>query len=239
VKRDLADSSIVLAGATGGLGSAIGARLATDGARLVLFGRNAARLTSIGLPGVQVAGDLRDRAACERAVEAAVEAYGRIDGLVNAAGVVAFGDVEGLTDGVVEELVEANLLGPLRLVRAALPRLEPGGFIANVSAVVAEHPTAGMALYSATKAALTAFDRALAREARRRRIDVIDLRPPHTETGLASRPIAGTAPRLAEGLAPDAVAERIVEAIRAGVREVASEEFSSARPAGTSTAERP
>jgi cyclic-di-GMP-binding biofilm dispersal mediator protein len=94
-----------------------------------------------------------------------------------------------------------------------------------LSAIVAEHPTAGMAFYSATKAALTAFDRALARELRRRRVDVIDIRPPHTETGLAQRPVAGTAPRLPRGLAPDVVAQKIVEAIEGGAREVASGDF--------------
>lgn len=82
-----------------------------------------------------------------------------------------------------------------------------------------------MACYSATKAALTAFDQALARELRRRRVDVIDIRPPHTETGLANRPLAGKAPRLPEGLAPDAVAVTVVEAIRAGARELASSDF--------------
>ena len=53
-----------------------------------------------------------------------------------------------------------------------------------------------MAAYSASKAALTAFDRVARLEARRRDIRVIDIRPPHTETGLAGRPIAGSAPKL-------------------------------------------
>ena len=227
MKRDLEGASLVLAGAGGALGSAIGARLAKAGARLVLFGRDPSRLAATCLPGLPVVGDLRDPGACASAVETALSNYGRLDGVINAAGVVAFGNAETLTDDVIDELLIANLVGPIRLVRAALPHLEPGGFIANLSAIVAERPMAGMAFYSATKAALTAFDRALARELRRRRVDVIDIRPPHTETGLASRPIAGTAPRLPEGLAPDAVAEKIVESIEAGASEVASDDFGS------------
>jgi cyclic-di-GMP-binding biofilm dispersal mediator protein len=224
-KRNLDGASIVLAGASGGLGSAIGARLSKSGARLVLFGRDDSRLAATGLEGERTTGDLGDPEACEAAVQRAVDSYGRLDGIVNAAGTVAFGEVPSLTDEVMEGLLVANLVGPIRLVRAALPHLEEGGFIANVSAIVAEHPTAGMAFYSATKAALTAFDQALARELRRRRLDVIDIRPPHTETGLAERPLAGTAPNLPEGLDPDAVARTIVEAIASGSRELPSNAF--------------
>jgi cyclic-di-GMP-binding biofilm dispersal mediator protein len=155
----------------------------------------------------------------------AIAAHGRLDGIINAAGVVAFGTFDQITDETVDELLSTNFLGPLRLMRAALPDLEPGGFIANLSAVVAEKPTAGMAVYSASKAALTAFDHAFARELRRRKIDVLDIRPPHTETGLANRPIAGVAPRLPEGRSPEAIADRIVRAIREGERELAAADF--------------
>ncbi len=143
------------------------------------------------------------------AVEAALAAYGRLDGLVNAAGEVAFGPLAEVDDAALDRLVASNLLGPLRIVRAALPHLE-GGFVVNISAVVAEQPPAGMVAYASTKAGLTAAATALRREVRRQRTDVIDVRPPHTETGLADRPIAGAAPDLPPGLAPDVVAEVIV-----------------------------
>lgn len=224
-KRNLDGASVVLAGASGGLGSAIGAHLSEAGARLTLFGRDDSRLAGTGLEGERVVGDLGDPDACKAAVDAALSSHGRLDGVVNAAGTVAFGEVEGLSDEVIEALLVANLVGPIRLMRAALPRLEEGGFLANISAIVAEHPTAGMAFYSATKAALTAFDHALARELRRRRLDVLDIRPPHTETGLANRPLAGTAPSLPEGLAPDVVARKVVEAIQAGARDLPSNAF--------------
>ena len=74
--------------------------------------------------------------------------------------------------------------------------------IVNISGVIAEQGLAGMAAYGASKAAVRSFDEALAREARRRKIRVIDARPPHTETGLATRPIAGQAPRMPVGLDP-------------------------------------
>ena len=159
-------------------------------------------------------------------MEAALSARGRIDGLVNAAGVVAFGSLADTGDEVIEDLFLTNVLGPLWLMRAAIPALtESRGFIANISAVVAEQPLPGMAAYAASKAALTAADRALTRELRAAGITVTDARPPHTETGLADRPIAGTAPRLREGLQPEVVAARIIAAIRAGEREIPAEAF--------------
>jgi cyclic-di-GMP-binding biofilm dispersal mediator protein len=218
-------ASIILVGATGGLGHAIGRKLEKAGARLTLFGRDADRLAKVDLAGPHVVGDLADADACSEAVWAAVTKYGRIDGLVNAAGVVAFGPLSEIADETVEELIRTNLIGPLRMMRAVLPEIEKGGFIANLSAVVAERPTANMALYSATKAALSALDEALAREVRARRVDVIDLRPPHTETGLAERPIAGSPPRLAEGLAVEDVADRVLRAIEERPRVVHPDEF--------------
>jgi len=227
VGRDLTDSVVVLAGASGGLGAAIGAELVDQGAQLTLIGRSSERLLALDLAGPRVVGDLADAATGERAVAAALEAYGRIDGIVNAAGEVAFGPLADTSDDTLDRLVASNLLGPLRLIRAALPHLG-GGFVVNISAVVAEQPPAGMAAYAATKAALTAASVSLRRELRRSRIDVIDVRPPHTETGLAQRPLAGEAPPLGPGLAPADAAARIVRAIIAGEREVGAVDFDEA-----------
>ena len=77
-------------------------------------------------------------------------------------------------------------------------------------------------------AGLSAASAALGRELRRRGIRVLDARPPHTETGLATRPIAGTAPRMPTGLDPRVVAGTIVDAIAAGTRELPAEAFGSA-----------
>jgi len=91
--------------------------------------------------------------------------------------------------------------------------------------IVAEQPLPGMAVYAATKSALTAADAALVRELRRVKVRVIDARPPHSETGLATRPIVGIAPVLPRGLAAAAVAERIVHGIEAGETAIPSTAF--------------
>ncbi|WP_407941553.1 SDR family NAD(P)-dependent oxidoreductase [Nocardioides okcheonensis] len=192
---------------------------------MLLVGRDADRLAATGL-GVPVVADLGDAGAGDAVVAAAREHLGGLDGLVNAAGVVAFGSLVDTPDEVVEELFLTNVVGPIFLLRRVLPLLEESqGFVLQLSAVVAERPMPGMAAYSASKAALSAVDAALRTELRRSRVSVVDVRPPHTETGLAGRPLAGTAPRLPQGLDPADVARRVVDALAAGETEVAAGDF--------------
>lgn len=218
----------LVAGATGALGGAIARELARRGARLALGGRDPARLdqvaTELGAEAATVA-DLTVAGEPERLVEASADALGTLDVAVCAIGVVAFGPARELDDDVLRALVEVNLLAPARLTRAAAARMERGATIVNVSAIVAELPTAGMAAYSASKAALTAFDRAAARELRREGIRLVDVRPPHLATGLETRPIAGRAPRLPEGRDPAGWAARVAGAIEdPALTEVGAEE---------------
>ncbi len=224
--RSLGGASIVVTGATGGIGRQIANQLAQRDARLTLTARDSAAIEALGIDAAVIAADLRDATSGNAIVEAALAAHGRLDGIVNAAGIVAFGSLLETDDVVIEDLFLTNVLGPLWLIRAALPALtEAHGFVANISAVVAEQPLPGMVAYAASKAALTAASRALTRELRSAGITVTDARPPHTETGLATRPIAGVSPRLPQGLEPDAVARRIIAAIEAGEREVPAEGF--------------
>jgi cyclic-di-GMP-binding biofilm dispersal mediator protein len=227
----LQDRSVLVIGATGGLGAPISRRLAAAGALLTLHGRDAGRLDALGVPAALVTGDLRDAETATRAVAAAVETHGRLDGVVIASGVVAFGPVGEMPDNALLDLFLINTLGPIRVIRAALPQLVASAadsrspFVVSVSAVVAEQPTASMAAYSASKGALTAFDAAAGRELRRAGIRLVDARPPHTETGLADRPIAGIAPRLPQGLTPDAVAARVVSAVLDDEKDLPSSAF--------------
>jgi cyclic-di-GMP-binding biofilm dispersal mediator protein len=160
-------------------------------------------------------------------VGTAVQHLGGLDGVINAAGVVAFGPLADMDDEALDDLVAVDLLGPLRVIRDALPHLE-GGYIVNLTGVVAETPVAGMAAYSAVKAGLSAATIALGREVRRQGIHVLDARPPHTETGLADHPIAGAAPAMPAGLDPALVAGIIVAGLAEGRRELPSEVFLSA-----------
>jgi NAD(P)-dependent dehydrogenase (short-subunit alcohol dehydrogenase family) len=227
--RTLDGAVVAVVGASGGLGAPICAQLAGRGATVVAAGRSPERLAHIdGVPdeALRVVLDITNPTAGEALVTAVMARHGGLDGLVVASGVVAFGPLVETPDEVIEELFLTNVLGPLWLLRRCVPPLaERAGFVANLSAVVAEAPLAGMAAYAASKAALTAADVALGRELRRAGITVCDLRPPHTETGLAGRPLAGVAPRLPEGLAPADVARRVIAAIEASEREVPAAAF--------------
>jgi len=207
---------VLVTGATGALGGAIARELAGRGARLALHGRDRGRLDALARElgaVVATAADLRGPGEPERVVAAAADALGGLDAAVCTVGVVAFGPTREVSDETLAALMEVNLLIPVRLTRAAAARMERGAVIVNVSAIVAEMPTAGMAAYSASKAALTAFDRASGRELRREGIRVVDVRPPHLDTGLETRPIAGEPPRLPTGQDPRAWARRIADAL--------------------------
>ncbi|MEO7586700.1 MAG: SDR family NAD(P)-dependent oxidoreductase [Arachnia sp.] len=225
----LRDAVVAVIGASGALGSIISRELAERGAKVLLVGRSEEKLRAVGLHDATIVeADLTDANAGDAIVEAATRAHGRLDGVINAAGVVAFGPLTATDDAVIEELFMTNVIGPLWMMRRVTPLLqESRGFIANVSAIVADKPMAGMATYSATKAALTAADHAMGRELRKAGVDVYDIRPPHTETGLVSRALAGDAPKLPEGLAPEVTARRIVDAIEAGQFDVPAEDFSA------------
>jgi len=222
------DGSVVLVvGASGGLGRRIATHLAEAGAVVVRAGRDPQHLTG---PDAYLA-DLTEPSGGASLVAAALQAHGRLDGVVIAAGVVAFGPAGELDDATLDELFETNAKAPIRILRAALPSLLEaaaagrGPFVVTLSGVVSESPTAGMAAYSASKAALAAFVQAAGRELRRQGVRLLDARPGHTATDLSLHPLAGTAPAFGQGLDPDQVAARIVRAIVDGEKDLPSAAF--------------
>mgnify|MGYP006291189837 CR=1 FL=1 len=224
--KQLTGNSVLIVGASGGLGSALAGELARRGARLALLARDISRLKALPVDGLRLAADIRNSEACRAAVGRVIEEHGSLDGVINAAGVVAFGPLVGTGDDVLEALFATDAVGPLRLLRAALPHMERG-FIVNITAVVVEQPLPDMVAYCAAKGALATATAALRKELRKQRKDVliVDARPPHTETGLAGRPIAGHAPKLPKGLNPRRVAERILMAVENGETEIPSDAF--------------
>ncbi|MBY4384597.1 SDR family oxidoreductase [Rhodococcus fascians] len=218
---NLDGARILVFGASGGLGGPIVEQLAQAGARLTVSGRS---LESAEHHTVNADLTLPDSA--RSVVAEAVEHHGGLDGIVIAAGVVAFGSVAEVDDDTVDELLLLNYLAPLRIMREALTTLDQGGFVLNISAVVADKPMPNMGAYSASKAAASALLKSVRTEARKSKIRIVDVRPPHTETGLATRPIAGQAPKLPQGLTPEAVASRIVAAITDDETDVGADQFS-------------
>lgn len=228
---ELAGSSILILGATGGLGRHLARQLAEAGANLVLSGRSQQALDELGVSAISIAGDLRDPELPRTLVATAIMAYGRLDGVINASGVVAFGPIAETSDEVLDELWQVNALAPMRIVRAAAPALAEAKtegsapFVVNFSGLVSEAPTSGLGAYSAVKSALAVYQQVAARELRRQGIRVLDARPGHTETELSRHPIAGEAPKLPTGYEPEGVARRVIAAIVADEKDLPSSAF--------------
>ena len=225
--HSFSDQTIAVIGAGGGLGSQLAAQLHSAGARLILAGPTMSKLQTLAQAGdVTLALDLRDSRAGDDLARVATE-LGGLHGVINAAGVVAFGPLEELDDVAIEELFLIDVLGPLWMTKRVTPLLAASkGWLCHITGVIAESPLPNMAAYSAAKAAMSAASRALHRELRRQNIFVCDARPPHTETGLATRALSGTPPKFPTGLAPERVAARILRGIADRSPELAGTDFS-------------
>lgn len=221
--RDLAQKVVLVVGANGGLGKAISSLLSARGATLALTVRSP-ELVQVSAAQHLIVGDITEPRFAQDAVAKTVERFGSVDGVVNMSGVVAFGALSEVEDAIVAELFAVNVVGAMRLMRA-FAAVSTGGFFVSVSGAAAESPFLGLTAYGASKAALSMATRSFAMEARRKAVTVIDARPPHTETALSLHPIFGTAPRMPKGLAPDAVAERIIWGIENDEREIPAAAF--------------
>lgn len=220
---ELNGARVVVVGATGVLGSKISRALQAEGASLGLAGRDRQRLDALAdeLGGCATGSfDAMDLQRCGEVVEELAASLGGLDAIVVALGVAAFDRVEQTDDVVTEHVLTVNTLAPIAAVRAALQSLGDGGTVAAVSAVLADFPTANMAVYSASKAALSSWLTALRHEQRRSGVTVFDIRPPHMDTGLADRAVAGTAPALPEPFDADDIVGRLVAGLRDGAREL-------------------
>jgi short-subunit dehydrogenase len=154
-----------------------------------------------------------------------------IDGVINAAGLVAFGPASETEPEIAERLMRVNALGPMQLLNALHPALKLAAAagsqpaVVNLSGVVAESPLPNLAAYSASKVAIHGYLQALTREWRRDGIRVLDARPGHTETGLAGRAIAGVAPQFPTGMTAEHVVTRVMSALADDEKDLASQAF--------------
>ena len=228
---ELSGASIIVVGASGGLGSLIAKYLGDRGADLTLVGRQHGALAGRGLAGDVIACDITDDASRQSMVNQVLASRGAIDGVVYAAGAVAFGPAGELSASTLDALWEVNTRAAMMLLQEATPALQASAesgrqpFFVTLSGVVAESPTAGLAAYSAVKSALHAHMAAASREMRRLGIRLLDARPGHTETELSKHPLAGVAPAFPPGMTPEHVASRIVEAIVSDEKDLPSGAF--------------
>ncbi len=167
----LEGKAVIVTGSATGIGAAIARRVAAEGARVLVHGLEhdlahgvAAEIASRHGPGRVVVhvGELLETGCAARLVDVAVATFGRLDGIVNNAALVASGDLGSTTRDLFERIMGVNVLVPLELTRAALPWLaRTRGNVVNIGSVNAHCGEPNLLPYSLSKAALQAATRNL------------------------------------------------------------------------------
>jgi short-subunit dehydrogenase len=192
--RPLEQSVAVVTGAANGIGRALSARLAQEGARLALadIDRDALEALARGLEGsgaeVSAHGvDVSDSRQVEALAREVVERYGRADVLINNAGVALCGTAEEVSLADIEWLMAVNFWGVVHGVKHFLPvlRRQPRAFVVNMSSVFGIIAPPGQAAYSASKFAVRGFTEALRHELAGTNVQVTSVHPGGIRTGIA------------------------------------------------------
>ena len=171
MSEGIKDKVVVITGASSGLGEAATRRLAQNGAKLVLGARRLDRLQSLAdelsLGGdAVVRTDVTQRAEVKRLVDRAVQSHGRIDVIVNNAGLMPLSPLERLKIEDWDRMIDVNIKGVLYGIAAALPHMkaQKSGHIINVSSVAGHKVRPGSTVYSATKSAVRVISEGLRQE---------------------------------------------------------------------------
>ena len=180
----------VVTGASKGIGAAIAKALAAEGASVVVnyasskAGADAVvdAIAKAGGNAVAVGGDVSKAAQAQGIIDAAIQAFGRLDILVNNSGVYEMAPIEVFTEESFHQQFNINVLGLLLVTQAAVKHLGEGASIINIGSVVSRITPAGSAVYSGTKGAVDAITGVLARELGPRKIRVNALNPGMVET---------------------------------------------------------
>ena len=160
----------VITGASSGIGAATARALAAGGHRVALLARRVDRITALadelGDGVLAIEADVTDRDALVAAADRVRKEFGRVDVLVNNAGIMLLGPIEGTDTAEWRQMVNVNLLGLLYCTAAALPimREQGSGHIVNISSVAGRTARAGNGVYAATKWGLNGWSESLRRE---------------------------------------------------------------------------
>ena len=223
--ESLTGHAAAITGASSGIGEAAAIALARAGASVALGARREDRVTATadrievdGGTAVALPVDLADEEQARAFVESARERLGRLDVLVNNAGVMLLGPVEGADTADWRRMIEVNLLGLLWCMHAALPimREQGGGHIVNVSSVAGRVAGAGSAVYNMTKFGVHAFSEGLRQEAVESNVRVTIVAPGFVDTELQGHnqtPVLEAIDRNREGIGEVLRADDIADAI--------------------------
>jgi 3-oxoacyl-[acyl-carrier protein] reductase len=199
----LAGKRALVTGASRGIGAAIAKTLAAEGADVAITYEKSAEaaatvvsaIKAAGRRGVAIQADSADAAAVQRSIEKTVAELGGLDILVNNAGILRVGDLKDLSLADIDALLNVNVRSPILASKAALPHLGKGGRIITIGSYFADRvPASVIGIYAATKSALVAFNKALARELGPREITANLVQPGSIDTDMnpADGPFADT-----------------------------------------------
>jgi 3-oxoacyl-[acyl-carrier protein] reductase len=186
------DRVAVVTGASGGIGRAVAERLATDGTTVVVhYAGNAGRaqevvdaVTAAGAEATAVRADVADETEVAALFDAAEEAYGGVDVVVNTAGIMLLAPLAELSLDDFDRMHRTNVRGTFVVSQQAARRLRPGGALVNFSTSVVKLALPTYAAYAATKGAVDAMTAILAKELRGRDVTVNAVAPGPTATPL-------------------------------------------------------
>jgi NAD(P)-dependent dehydrogenase (short-subunit alcohol dehydrogenase family) len=192
---DFKGKVVIVTGASSGIGRATALAFAREGAAVTAVARDEAALRNVvdevnaaGGVGLVCAADVTAAASADAVVASAIDRFGRLDALVNAAGIIAMGSVEQTDDALWDRVMELNLNAPFRLMRAAIPALKAQrGAIVNVSSVNGRRVFPGLAVYNVSKGALDHLTRCAAIELAPSGVRVNAVNPGVTVTSLHRR----------------------------------------------------
>ena len=222
--------NILVLGGSGVLGAELVRQLTAQGARVMATARNAE--TAAKIPdeaALRLVVDLEIPESIKTLTDYLLDANTPINGIINAAGVVGFAKATETSAQDSAKLMQINNLGPATIISALHPLLvldkETESFVAAFTGVVSEKVFPGMSSYTVSKTAHASYLATITQEFRRDKIQVTDATPGHTETGLASRAIFGTAPAFPEGMSASHVVTVLLNGIKEGKAVIASTEF--------------
>jgi NAD(P)-dependent dehydrogenase (short-subunit alcohol dehydrogenase family) len=196
--EDVEGLSAIVTGGASGIGAATASELAGRGARVAVLDREPAEAPD---GGASIVADVADDASVREALARVVDGFGALDVVVNVAGIGATGDVAANDDDEWRTVLDVNVVGIARVVRAALPslRASASASVVNVTSAVALVGVPRRALYGASKGAVLALTLAMAADHAREGIRVNAVAPGTTDTPWVGRLLAA---------APDPAAER-------------------------------
>jgi cyclic-di-GMP-binding biofilm dispersal mediator protein len=214
--------NVLVIGASGVFGKEITKRFIDQGFSVYGSGRNT---DAIPNEATKLKLDLEDQSSIDLVVNYLLNENIPLSGIVIASGAVGFGKATETNADDALRLMQINHLAPANLISRLKPLLTEDSFVIGISGVVSERTFPGMAAYTSSKAAFASFLASINTEWRRDKVQVLDAKPGHTETGLASRALFGTAPAFPQGMSTEHVIEVIMASLAEGKGIVGSSEF--------------